>query len=152
MKFFKKLSPFYNLALLYIIVSVISRIILLFHPITQSSFGFLETIKIFGFGLLSDIFVFVVASFFLWLYLMFLSNSKYLKPYGYVIFGLLVSLLIYVSFFNTILNEYGGVLPEIGMYFIALKTSLFGLMLFYLIIELLFAAGCLRLWFLSMFC
>ncbi|MFM9989600.1 LTA synthase family protein [Flavobacterium sp.] len=130
MKFLKKLSPFYNLTILYIIVSLISRIILLFHPITQSSFGFLETIKIFGFGLLSDFFVFVVASFFLWLYLIFLSNSKYLKPYGYVIFGLLVALLIYVSFFNTILNEYGGALPEIGIAFICIKTLLFGLFLF----------------------
>jgi phosphoglycerol transferase MdoB-like AlkP superfamily enzyme len=130
MKFLKKLSPFYNLTILYIIVSLISRIILLFHPITQSSFGFLETIKIFGLGLLSDFFVFVVASFFLWLYLIFLSNSKYLKPYGYVIFGLLVALLIYVSFFNTILNEYGGALPEIGIAFISIKTLLFGLFLF----------------------
>ncbi|MEO8234536.1 MAG: sulfatase-like hydrolase/transferase [Flavobacterium sp.] len=130
MKLLKKLSPFYNLTILYIIVSLISRIILLFHPITQSSFGFLETIKIFGFGLLSDFFVFIVASFFLWLYLIFLSNSKYLKPYGYVIFGLLVALLIYVSFFNTILNEYGGALPEIGIAFIFIKTLLFGLFLF----------------------
>ena len=77
-----------------------------------------------------DFFVFVVASGFLWLYLIFISNSKYLKPYGYIIFGLLVSLLIYVKFFNTILNEYGGVLPEIGFTFIAIKTTLFGLLLF----------------------
>ncbi|SNB27257.1 putative phosphoglycerol transferase [Flavobacterium psychrophilum] len=130
MKFFKIFSPFYNLALLYILVSVISRIVLLAHPITQSSFGFLETIKIFCFGLLSDFFVFVIASFFLWLYLIFLSNSKYLKPYGYIIFALLVLLLIYVSFFNTILNEYGGSLPEIGITFISIKTILFGLFLF----------------------
>ncbi|MCB6097557.1 LTA synthase family protein [Flavobacterium psychrophilum] len=130
MKFFKIFSPFYNLALLYILVSVISRIVLLVHPITQSSFGFLETIKIFCFGLLSDFFVFVIASFFLWLYLIFLSNSKYLKPYGYIIFALLVLLLIYVSFFNTILNEYGGSLPEIGITFISIKTILFGLFLF----------------------
>ena len=130
MKFLKKFSPFYNLAILYIIVSLISRIILLFHPITQSSFGFLETIKIFGLGLLSDFFVFVIASFFLWLYLIFLSNSKYLKPYGYLIFGLLLALLVYVSFFNTILNEYGGALPEIGLAFILIKTVLFGLFLF----------------------
>ncbi|WP_134355136.1 LTA synthase family protein [Flavobacterium psychrophilum] len=130
MKFFKIFSPFYNLALLYILVSVISRFVLLAHPITQSSFGFLETIKIFCFGLLSDFFVFVIASFFLWLYLIFLSNSKYLKPYGYIIFALLVLLLIYVSFFNTILNEYGGSLPEIGITFISIKTILFGLFLF----------------------
>jgi phosphoglycerol transferase MdoB-like AlkP superfamily enzyme len=130
MNYFKKFSPFVNLLLLFIIVNVVLRIVLLFHPITQSSFGILEIVKIFGFGLLSDVFVFVVASAFLWLYLLFLSNSKYEKPWGYVIFGSLLSLLIYVSFFNTILNEYGGSLPEIGISFIALKTFLFGLLLF----------------------
>ncbi len=130
MTFLRKTSPFYTLALFYIIVSFILRIILLFHPITQTSFVFIDTIKIFVLGLLSDFFVFVFASAFLWLYLIFISNSKYLKPYGYIIFGLLVSLLIYVKFFNTILNEYGGVLPEIGFTFIAIKTTLFGLLLF----------------------
>ena len=130
MDYFKKYSPFVNLLLLFIIVNVVLRIVLLFHPITQSSFGILEIVEIFGFGLLSDVFVFVVASAFLWLYLLFLSNSKYEKPWGYVIFGSLLSLLIYVSFFNTILNEYGGSLPEVGISFIALKTFLFGLLLF----------------------
>ena len=130
MKFLRKTSPFYTLALFYIIVSFILRIVLLFHPITQTSFLFIDTIKIFVLGLLSDFFVFVVGSAFLWLYLIFISNSKYQKPYGYIIFGLLVSLLIYVKFFNTILNEYGGVLPEIGFTFIAIKTTLFGLLLF----------------------
>ena len=38
--------------------------------------------------------------------------------------------MIYVKFFNTILNEYGGVLPEIGFALIAIKTTLFGLLLF----------------------
>ncbi|ELY1993084.1 sulfatase-like hydrolase/transferase [Flavobacterium psychrophilum] len=47
-----------------------------------------------------------------------------------MIFALLVLLLIYVSFFNTILNEYGGSLPEIGITFISIKTILFGLFLF----------------------
>ena len=130
MDYFKKYSPFVNLLLLFIVVNVVLRIVLLFHPITQSSFEILEIVKIFGFGLLSDVFVFVVASAFLWLYLLFLSNSKYEKPWGYVIFGSLLSLLIYVSFFNTILNEYGGSLPEVGISFIALKTFLFGLLLF----------------------
>jgi phosphoglycerol transferase MdoB-like AlkP superfamily enzyme len=130
MTFLRKTTPFYTLALFYLAVSFILRIILLFHPITQTSFVFIDTIKIFILGLLSDFFVFVVASSFLWLYLIFISNSKYLKPHGYIIFGLLISLLIYVKFFNTILNEYGGVLPEIGFAFIAIKTTLFGLLLF----------------------
>ncbi len=130
MKVLKFFSPIYTLAIFYIIVSFFSRIILLFHPITQSSFGFFEIFKIFIFGLLSDIFVFIVVSFFLWLYLIFISNQKYYKPSGYIIFGLMLVLLLYVSFGNTILNEYGGSAPEIGIIFIAIKTVLFGLLLF----------------------
>lgn len=126
----KKFSPFYNLMIFYIIVSIVLRIILLFHPITQSSFGFIDIIRIFGFGLISDFFIFILVSGFLWLYLIFISDSKYLKPNGNIFFGLLVTLLLYVSFSNTILHEYGGALATIGIIFIAIKTILFGLLLF----------------------
>ncbi len=130
MSFSKKLSPFYNLTLFYIIVSVFLRIILVFHPITQTTFIAIDIFKIFFLGVLSDTFIFVLASGFLWLYLIFISNSKCFKPMGYIVFGALLSLLLYVSFFNTILNEYGGALPQIGISFIAIKTVLFGLLLF----------------------
>jgi phosphoglycerol transferase MdoB-like AlkP superfamily enzyme len=130
MTFIKKISPIYNLAIFYLIVSFVSRIILIFHPITQASFSTIDIVKIFTLGFLSDFFIFIVISFFLWLYLIFISNSKYSKPVGYIIFGIFLALLIYVSFFNTILNEYGGVLPEIGIAFVSIKTILFGLLLF----------------------
>ncbi len=130
MSFLKKCSPFYNLALFYGLVSIFLRLILLFHPITQTTFLGKDILKIFTFGLFSDLFVFVVASFFLWLYIIFISNSKYFKPIGYFVFGLHLFFLTYVVFFNTILNEYGGVLPEIGAAFIAIKTILFGFLLF----------------------
>lgn len=130
MKFTEITKPFLKLCSFFLIVNLILRIVLLFHPITQSTFGFLSVIKIFLLGLISDFFIFSIASIFLWLYLLFLSNSKFEKPWGYVVFGGLLSLLAYVSFGNTILNEYGGVLPAIGMGFIGLKTLLFGLLLF----------------------
>jgi phosphoglycerol transferase MdoB-like AlkP superfamily enzyme len=130
MNLLKKFSPFYNLALFYIIVSFVLRIVLVFHPITQTSFVFVDTMKIFLIGLFSDAFVFMTATGFLWLYLIFISNSKYNKPYGYIIFGLLVALLLYIASGKTILNEYGGALPKIGMIFVGIKTLLFGLLLF----------------------
>jgi phosphoglycerol transferase MdoB-like AlkP superfamily enzyme len=130
MTLLKKFSPFYNLALFYIIVSFVLRIVLMFHPITQTSFVFIDSIKIFSIGLISDLFVFVIAAGFLWLYLIFISNSKYYKPYGYIIFGFLVALLLYIASGKTILNEYGGALPKIGLIFVGLKTLLFGLLLF----------------------
>ncbi|MFN3968888.1 LTA synthase family protein [Flavobacterium sp.] len=130
MNYFKKYSPVISLLFLFIITNFILRLVLLFHPITQSSFSLMEVVKIFVLGLFSDLLVYVIGSSFLWLYLLFLSNKKYYKPWGYFIFGGLVLLILYVSFFNTILNEYGGSLPEIGISFIALKTLLFGLLLF----------------------
>ena len=130
MSFIKKISPFYNLILFYSIVSVLLRMVLLFHPITQASFSGIDLFKIFALGLVSDFVVFIVASGFLWLYLIFISNSKYTNPYGYILFGLLVLLLSYVYLGNTILNEYGGALPEIGLSFIGIKTLFFGLLLF----------------------
>jgi len=129
MKFTKHLVPFKNLALFYCIVSLILRLVLLFHPITQSSFGFLALLKIFFLGFISDILIFIIASAFLWLYLLFLSNSKYDKPWGYIIFGGFLALLVYILSGKTILHEYGGVLPKIGLIFVGLKTFLFGLLL-----------------------
>ncbi|MDI5950970.1 LTA synthase family protein [Flavobacterium yafengii] len=130
MNFLKKSSPFYYLLLFYIVVSFFLRFILFFHPITQTSFIWTDTLSLFVFGFISDFFIFVLLSGFLWLYLIFISNSKYLKPYGYIIFGLLVTSLLYVSSGKTILNEYGGALPTVGIAFIAIKTILFGTLLF----------------------
>lgn len=129
MNFLIYTKPFKNLLLFYFIVSIILRLVLLFHPITQSNFGFIDLLKVFFLGLLSDFFVFVIASIFLWLYLIFLSNSKYKKPWGYIIFGGYLALLLYILSGKSILDEYGGVLPTLGIIFIGLKTILTGLLL-----------------------
>lgn len=126
----KKVSPFYYLLLFYITVSFFLRIILFFHPITQATFSWVDTVSLFIFGFISDFFVFVLVSGFLWLYLIFISNSKYFRPYGYLILGLFVALLLYISFGNTVLNEYGSALPQIVIAFLSIKTILFALLLF----------------------
>ncbi|MBF4515710.1 sulfatase-like hydrolase/transferase [Flavobacterium sp. ANB] len=130
MTFYKKLSPFYNLGVFYFIISFILRVVLFFHPITQSSFTFIESLKIFILGLVSDFFVFILAAVFLWLYLIFISNSKYNKPYGYIILGAFIALFAYVASGKSILDEYGGALPRIVLIFIGIKTVLFSLLLF----------------------
>ena len=119
-----------NIAIFYLIVSFLTRLVLLFHPITQSKFSGFEVLKIFGFGLVSDLFIFVFVGAILWLYLMFLSNSKFKKPYGYIILGVFVSILLYILSGKSILSEYGGVLPEIGIAFVSLKTIFFAALLF----------------------
>lgn len=130
MSLLKKASPFFYLLLFYIIISLTVRTILFFHPITQSTFSAVDTFSLFLFGLLSDFFVFILVSSLLWLYLIFISNSKYYKPYGYIIFGVFITLFLYVLSGKSILNEYGGALPKIGLVFVGLKTLLFGLLLF----------------------
>lgn len=127
----KYFTPFKKLAFFFLLVGFILRIVLLFHPITQSHFGFIPILKIFFFGFLSDILIFIVASAFLWLYLIFLSNSKFNKPWGYVLFGTYLALLIYILSGKTILHEYGGVLPALGIGFVGIKTLLIGLLLFF---------------------
>ncbi|MDR7371542.1 phosphoglycerol transferase MdoB-like AlkP superfamily enzyme [Flavobacterium aquidurense] len=86
--------------------------------------------KIFSLGLISDFFVFVIASVFLWLYLIFVSNSKYNKPSGFIILGGFVALFIYVASGKSIFDEYGGALPRIVLIFIGIKTALFAALLF----------------------
>ena len=126
MKLTRYFAPLKNLMLFYILASFILRLVLLFHPITQSKFGFLAVLKIFSLGILSDIFIFIIASAFLWLYLIFLSETKYNKPWGYIILSVYVALLLYILSGKTILNEYGGVLPMLGLIFVGSKTLLFG--------------------------
>lgn len=129
--FSSKIKPFLYLGIFYLIISLIVRIVFLFHPITTANFGFFEITKVLSIGLLNDIFVFILASTLLAVYFLFLSNSKYNKPYGYIIFGVLVLFFLYILLIpNNIFNQYGGSISEVALAFVGLKTILFGLMLF----------------------
>ncbi|MCQ4035973.1 LTA synthase family protein [Kaistella montana] len=127
----KKIKPFLYLGIFYLLVSLVLRVVFIFHPITNASFGVFESLQILLVGLLSDIFVFVLSSSLLALYFLFLSNSKYQKPFGYIIFGVLVAAFCYTAFVpGNIFKQYGGSFPEVAMAFIGMKTLFFGLMLF----------------------
>jgi len=80
--------------------------------------------------MLADGLVYLLGSALLWIYLLFLSNAKYRKPWGYLILMGMLALLVYISFSNTILDEYGGPLPRLVISFLFLKTSLFAVLLF----------------------
>jgi hypothetical protein len=111
-------------------VSFILRITLLFHPITDTTFIWTDEIKIFIFGLFSDFCLYTRHRYLVAVF-NFHIKRKYLKPYGYIIFGLFVALFLYIASGKSILNEYGGALPKIGLAFVGIKTFLFGLLLFY---------------------
>lgn len=126
-----KIKPFLYLGIFYLVISLIIRIVFFFHPITTASFGFFEVIKVLSIGLLNDIFTFTIASTLLAVYFLFLSNSKYNKPYGYIIFGALILFFLYILLIpNNIFNQYGGSVSEIALAFVGIKTIFFGLMLF----------------------
>ncbi|TXF75822.1 LTA synthase family protein [Chryseobacterium sp.] len=126
-----KLKPFLHLGIFYVMISLMLRVVFIFHPITAATFGFMEVLKILTVGLLNDILVFILASSVLALYFLFLSDSKFRRPSGYLIFGLLILAFIYTAFVpGNIFKQYGGSVAIIAMIFLGLKALLFGLMLF----------------------
>lgn len=130
--YLQKIKPFINLGILYLIISFLLRLVFVFHPITTDHFSILEIFKVSFIGLISDIFVFTVASSFLALYFLFLSNGKYQNPYGAIILGVLVLAFLYILFTpNNIFKQYGGSVTEIVLIFLGLKTTLFALMYFF---------------------
>ncbi len=129
--FIQKIKPFLYLGSFYLIVSLLLRIVFLLDPITTAHFGVLEILKIFAVGFINDCFVFILACPFLALYFLFLSDSKYRKPYGQAILGLLAVLFLYILLIpNNIFKQYGGSIAKIALIFIGLKILFFGLMFF----------------------
>lgn len=120
---------FSRLITLSVIIGFLTRIVLLFNEQTDLSFPVVDWLRIFGFGLINDICSGFIASFFLWMTFIFFSEEKYRKPWGYIIEGLLVLAFCYVSFFNTIFDEYGSVVPKIARYFLLYKLVSFAIRL-----------------------
>ncbi|MCL1942966.1 MAG: LTA synthase family protein [Candidatus Azobacteroides sp.] len=110
---------------------MITRIALLFLPITVNHFPVGEYFKIFLFGMVNDFCIMLIAYVFFEIHLLFLSDSKYRRPWGYLIFIILLGILAYLFFFKTIFDEYGSSAPLIAEIFVGLKTFFFGLFLFF---------------------
>ena len=126
-----KLKPFLYVGGLYIIISLVLRIIFMAHPITTTSFSIWQVLGMLLVGTLADEFVIILVSSILVLYFLFIANIKYQKPYGYIILGAMLLLLGYIQFVpNNIFYQYGGSVEEIALYFFGAKTLCFAAMLF----------------------
>ena len=126
-----KLTPFFYVGGLYIVISFVLRIIFMGHPITTTSFSFGQVLGMLLVGSLNDIFIICLALSILVLYFLFITNVKYQKPYGYIILGAMLLLLGYIQFVpNNIFYQYGGSVEEIALYFFGAKTLCFAAMLF----------------------
>ena len=123
-------TTFLKLAALNVIVGLIVRIVFLFNEFTQIAFTAGDWIKIFLLGAGNDIFMSGLIFVFMWLCLIFQSDGKYKKPWGYIIFGFIILCFGYVTLFNTIFDEYGSVVPQIVGGILLYKLISFGLRLF----------------------
>ena len=122
-------NSFIKLIFLYLIIGVAVRIVLLFNEQTQVNFSITDHISIFLSGVVNDFFVGIIACFFVWLDVLFLSESKYRKPWGYIVWILIAICLFYVTVFNTIFNDYGSAVPQIIKGFLWFKFISFGMRL-----------------------
>ena len=126
-----RLKPFLYVGGLYIIISLVLRIIFMAHPITTTSFSIWQVLGMLLVGSLNDGFIICLALSILVLYFLFIANVKYQKPYGYIILGAMLLLLGYIQFVpNNIFYQYGGSVEEIALYFFGAKTLCFGAILF----------------------
>ncbi|WP_314081472.1 sulfatase-like hydrolase/transferase [Capnocytophaga gingivalis] len=126
-----RLKPFLYVGGLYIIISLVLRIIFMAHPITTTSFSIWQVLGMLLVGSLNDVFIICLALSILVLYFLFIANVKYQKPYGYIILGAMLLLLGYIEFVpNNIFYQYGGSVEEIALYFFGAKTLCFAAMLF----------------------
>lgn len=125
-----RLKPFIYIGGLYLFISLVLRLIFVYHPITTASFSWLEVVKLLGIGLLSDVLIAVLINALLMLYMLLISNSKYENPYGWLLLVAFIAFLGYIQFYpNNIFNQYGGVIPEIALAFFGFKTFCFALLL-----------------------
>jgi len=126
-----RLKPFLYVGGVYIIISLVLRIIFMGHPITTTSFSLGQVLGMLLVGSLNDVFIICLALSILVLYFLFIANVKYQKPYGYIILGAMLLLLGYIQFVpNNIFYQYGGSVEEIALYFFGAKTLCFAAMLF----------------------
>lgn len=121
-----------KLTLLTLAVGLVLRIVLLFNEqTTDIGFSFGEWCEIFLLGAVNDLCAATVGFVFLWLFAMSVSTTKYRKPWGYILLGLLVAGFCYVTFFNTVFDEYGSAAPRIAAGVMGYWAASFALRLFF---------------------
>ena len=108
---------------LTLILGLLVRIVLIFHPLTVVDWGWKDWLAIFGLGFINDVSFTAIALVPAFLFYTFLTDDKYRKPVGWILWAILLLATGYIFLFNDITDEYGGPLPRIVK----------GVMLFFLI-------------------
>lgn len=121
-----------KISILTIVAGLVLRIVLLFNGQT-SDLGFSpgEWCQVFLLGAMNDLCAATIGFGFLWLFMMSVSETKYRKPWGYIILGILAAAFCYVTFCNTIFDEYGSVAPQVASGILGFWAGTFALRLFF---------------------
>ncbi|MCM1300654.1 MAG: LTA synthase family protein [Alistipes senegalensis] len=122
---------FARLATLTLAVGFVLRIVLLFNAQTSDiGFSFGEWLQVFLLGALNDLCIAVIGSVPLWAFLVSVSDAKYRRPFGYIVWILLLAAFCNVTFSRTIFDEYGSVVPQIASGIFGFWALSFALRLF----------------------
>ena len=121
-----------KISILTIVAGLVLRIVLLFNGQT-SDLGFSpgEWCQVFLLGAMNDLCAATIGFGFLWLFMMSVSETKYRKPWSYIILGILAAAFCYVTFCNTIFDEYGSVAPQVASGILGFWAGTFALRLFF---------------------
>lgn len=98
---------------LTLILGLLVRIVLIFHPLTVVDWGWKDWLAIFGLGFINDVAFTAIALVPAFLFYTFLTDDKYRKPVGWILWAILLLVTGYIFLFNDITDEYGGPLPRI---------------------------------------
>lgn len=127
--------------LLSLLIGIIVRIVLIFHPLTVCDWGSSLWFKIFGLGVINDIAFAILTLIPAFVIYSLMCNGKYYKPLGYTIFGILVAATAYFLFTHDISNEYGSAVPKIINITFSILTIGFAIRFFFPSIRSRFRVG-----------
>ncbi|UKJ08546.1 LTA synthase family protein [Solitalea lacus] len=125
LKLFKRFTPVLILVLLIISISIVTRTVLIFHPSTDLALSTRTVLGIYGLGLLYDLSMASFASIPFVLYIWVYNEKVYSKPYIYVLFGALITLLGTLLFTNLFPADYNKLLYKAIVIYIALRLCFY---------------------------
>lgn len=112
---------------LYLLVGLLLRVVLMCTAPQDAQFSFVETLRLLGIGLATDLGVGLLCCAPLLVIYPGLNELKYNRWVGWCIEVLLLGSLIYVYGFHSIFDEYGGGAPKIAKIFLTWKFVSFSL-------------------------
>lgn len=116
--------------LLTLVLGAIIRVALILHPVTVVDWGFWDWIKIVFLGFLNDVAFSFIALIPAFIFYSVQNDFKFSKPRGYILWGFMLLLTLYVVLCNDITDEYGGPLPRIVNAVLIFITTCYSIKLF----------------------